>query len=67
MSKLPPPVTKDSSKRDLWEEIQALRNEVDAQQRQLNEARKKAAEFRSQVEGMSYQMAIIRQTLSMEF
>ena len=67
MSKLPPPITKDSSKSDLWEEIQALRNEVKAQQLQLNEAREETKALMSQIQVMSYQMSIIRQTLSMEF
>jgi hypothetical protein len=37
---LPPPVTPRSSKKELWEELCAARDEIDSQQRSLNEARK---------------------------
>lgn len=67
MSKLPPPVTKKSSKADLWDEIIALRDEVDAQQSNLNNARDTMNKWKSQMLATEYQLRIIRETLSMEF
>lgn len=36
---LPPPVTRKSSKADLWAEIEAMQDEIDSQQSALNTAR----------------------------
>lgn len=38
-SELPPPVTRNSSKADLWAEIEAMQDEIDSQQSALNTAR----------------------------
>lgn len=38
-SELPPPVTRKSSKADLWAEIEAMQDEIDSQQSALNTAR----------------------------
>jgi hypothetical protein len=67
MSKLPPPVTKDSSKADLWEEIQALRAEIDSQQEHLNAATKMANQMRDEAVRYSYQLRIIREVLSLSW
>jgi|GEM_PF-2278015 hypothetical protein len=37
-SELPPPVTRKSSKADLWAEIEAMQDEIDGQQSALSEA-----------------------------
>ena len=39
-SELPPPVTRKSKKKDLWAEINALRDEVESQQSMINNMRR---------------------------
>ena len=36
---LPPPITKNSTRNEMWEEIQSLRREIDSQQQDLLESR----------------------------
>jgi len=36
---LPPPLTRKSSRAEMWENIQAMEQEIDAQQREVLEAR----------------------------
>lgn len=71
---LPPPVTKNSSKKDLWEELQASRDEINAQQAMINDLRARCQDLQNQInitkagfEHQSYQLNIIRQVLSVEF
>lgn len=70
---LPPPVTKNSSKKDLWDELQAARDEIDAQQAMIHdlknlyqEQQKKLNIVVSGFEQQAYQLNIIRQVLSAE-
>lgn len=65
MSKeLPPPVTKDSSKKNLWEELECARAEIDQQQRIVNDWRDRVARFEAEVNGLRYQMSVIRTVLA---
>ncbi len=67
MSKMPPPITKHSSAKDMWEEIEALREEVSAQQSELNSAKKMAERLMQEASFYSYQLDIIRQVMSRHF
>lgn len=65
MSKeLPPPVTKDSSKKNLWEELECARAEIDQQQRIVNDWRDRVARLEAEVIGLRYQMSVIRTVLA---
>ncbi|MEN6534116.1 MAG: hypothetical protein ABFD89_10670 [Bryobacteraceae bacterium] len=65
MSKeLPPPVTKDSSKRELWEELECARAEIDQQQHMVNDWRDRVTRLEAEVNGLRYQMSVIRSVLS---
>ncbi len=65
MSKeLPPPVTKDSSKKNLWEELECARAEIDQQQRIVNDWRDRVARLKAEVIGLRYQMSVIRTVLA---
>lgn len=65
MSKeLPPPVTKSSSKKDLWEELECARAEIDQQQCIVNDWRDRVARLEAEVNGLRYQMSVIRSVLA---
>lgn len=64
---IPPPVTQDSSKKDLWEEIQALQSEVSSQQAELNATKKQATRLLQEAIFHTYQLDIIRQVMSRQF
>ena len=64
---MPPPVTKDSSKKDLFDEIIALREEVENQQEHLNKSRVMLERFKNENLMLSYQLRCIREVMSMEF
>jgi len=67
MSKMPPPITKHSSAKDMWEEIEALREEVAAQQSELNSAKKMLDRLMHESSFCNYQLDIIRQVMSRQF
>lgn len=66
MSKIPPPVTADSSKSEMWGEIKALRAEVEQQQVEVNYARAQADKYSRRSGSLSYQLDIIKAVLACE-
>lgn len=56
-SELPPPVTRKSSKADLWAEIEAMQDEIDSQQIALNAARDAVKAKDAELATMRAQMA----------
>lgn len=65
MSKeLPPPATKNSGKRELWEELEFARAEIDQQQCIMNDWRDRVARLEAEVDGLRYQMSVIRTVLT---
>lgn len=62
----PPPVTKHSSKRELWEELEAARAEI----RQINDEavrlRREVASYRSTYAVMNTQLKVIRAAAALE-
>ncbi len=61
---LPPPVTRKSSKDDLWEELECARAEIDQQQHVLNDWRDRVAKSEAEVGGLRYQISVIRAVLA---
>lgn len=61
---LPPPVTKDSSKKELWKELECARAEIDQQQRIVNDCRERVSRLEAEVNGLRYQMSVIRSVLA---
>lgn len=61
---LPPPVTKNSSKKELWEELECARAEIDQQQRTVNDWRERVSRLEAEVNGLRYQMSVIRSVLA---
>lgn len=57
---LPPPVTRNSSKKELWEELECSRQEIDALQRQLNERETASPGAEAELELLRYQLSVIR-------
>jgi hypothetical protein len=66
VSVLPPPVTRNSSKSELWEELECVRREVDAQQNELIEARQLTARNASELTLLRYQVRAMRAVLDIE-
>ena len=64
MSDLPPPVTRKSSKDDLWEELECARAEIDQQQRTLNDWRDRVQNAEGETAALRYQMSVIRAVLA---
>ena len=64
MSDLPPPVTRKSSKDDLWEELECARAEIDQQQRTLNDWRDRVQNAEGETATLRYQMSVIRAVLA---
>jgi hypothetical protein len=56
-SELPPPVTRKSSKADLWSEIEAMQDEIDSQQSALNAARDAAMAKDAELAAMRAKLA----------
>ena len=74
MSKLPKPINSKSSRNAMMEEIEALRDEVDAQQTEINEWRaiaEKAKHERDRAVSENgfvlYQLSVIRAALATTF
>lgn len=65
-SALPPPVTKNSSKQELWEELECVRREVGSQQRELNEARQAISRNANELNLLRYQVTMMRAVLDMD-
>lgn len=65
-SDLPPPVTRNSSKRELWEELECARQEIDVQQHQVNSAREQASHRERELVLLRYQLQTMRAVLSMQ-
>lgn len=64
MSKdLPPPVTRKSSKNELWEELECARAEIDQQQHLLNNLRDRVAKAENETRPLRYQIGVIRAVL----
>lgn len=61
---LPPSVTKNSSKKELWEELECARAEIDQQQRIVNDWRERVSRLEAEVNGLRYQMSVIRSVLA---
>ena len=67
MSKdLPPPVTRKSSKEELWEELECARAEIDQQQHTLNGWRDRMARAENEAGYLRYQIGVIRAVLAGE-
>jgi hypothetical protein len=64
--KLPPPVTLNSTKAELWEELKCARNEVDAQQLEIIGLRARADRGDNEVNLLRYQVKAIRAVLDLE-
>ena len=65
MSKdLPPPVTRKSSKKELWEELECARAEIDQQQHTLNDWHHRLAKAEDEVEALRYRIGVIRAVLA---
>ena len=65
MSKdLPPPVTRKSSKGELWEELECARAEIDQQQHTINDWRARVAKAEGEVGALRYQISVIRAVLA---
>lgn len=65
MSKdLPPPVTRKSSKKKLWEELECVRAEVEQQQVILSDWRDRNARLEIEADSLRYQMSIVRAVLA---
>lgn len=61
MSKdLPPPVTRKSSKEELWKELECARAEIDQQQHTLNDLRDRVTKAGGEVGALRYQISVIR-------
>ena len=60
---MPPPVTRKSSKKDLWEELMAVREEVEMQQRELDEQSRRICKAEADACTLRYQLDIIRSVL----
>lgn len=67
MSDMPPPVTRKSSKEELWEELECARAEINQQQRTLNDWRDRVANIEGEVSTLRYQINIIRAVLANDF
>lgn len=65
-SELPPPVTRHSSKADLWEELECVRREVNSQQTEVIAAREAIKRYKNEVELLRYQLRIVRAAIDME-
>lgn len=68
---MPPPVTKKSSKKELWEELQASRDEIESQQIMIRELKDQNKQQQNQINiiqsgfnQQGYQLEIIRKVLS---
>lgn len=61
---LPPPVTKRSTRAELWEELCASRDEIDSQQQRLNDALDENATLRSKLAGAYLRLNVIQAALS---
>ena len=65
MSKdMPHPVTRNSPKKDLWEELECARAEIGQQQETLNTWRDKVAKAEADNSILQYQMSVIRAVLA---
>lgn len=65
MSKdLPPPVTRKSSKEELWDELECARAEIYQQQNTLNEWRDRVARAEQVAGALQYQIGVIRAVLA---
>ena len=72
-SELPPKLTRNSSRAEMWENIEAMSQEIDAQQREINELRalekmrSNKEQARENAFGMvHWQIELIRQVLSVK-
>lgn len=64
MRDIPKAVTKESSKKKLWEELEASRDEIDQQQNTINTLRERTNILEMDVNSLRYQLNIIRSVLS---
>jgi hypothetical protein len=64
---MPPPVTRNSSKKALWEELECSREEIDTQQRELIEIKNQALKDRNELAMLRYQVKAMRAVLDLEF
>lgn len=64
---LPPPVTKDSSKADLWEELQSVLNENRQLQQSLTDLKGRAHAMEVELVTTRYQLSIINSVLAPYF
>lgn len=60
----PPPVTRKSSKDELWEELECARAEIDQQQHTLNDWRDRLARAENETSSLRYQIGVIRAVLA---
>lgn len=63
---MPPPVTRDSSKVALWEGLTAAREEIDAQQLELDNQARRICKAEADADTLRYQLDIIRSVLKGE-
>lgn len=61
---LPPPVTRESSKKALWHELECARAEIEVQQELLNDERVRRQRAEAEVSGLRYQMSMLRAVLA---
>ena len=59
-----PPITKDSSAKSMWAEIEAMRDEIEQQQRSVNDMRDALSISSNELMALRYQMTIIRSVLA---
>jgi len=67
MKDLPPPVTHKSSKKDMWEEIMALRDEVNDLMNELRhkkDSQPTVDSLENHINALEWQLSIVRQTLT---
>lgn len=64
---LPPPVTRESPKSDLWRELQATITEVNSQQNFIRRQTAEIAALRDTNRLMTYQLGMVRQALTVTF
>ena len=62
----PRAVTKNSSRKELWDELECVWKEVDQQQNIINDSQIKLGRLKNEIAGLRYQITVIRAALSIE-